>query len=213
MGGMHDFGPVVEEPHEPVFHDAWEGRVLGMSRSLVYNGAWNLSAARFSEEQLPPAAYLAASYYERITLGMERSLVERGLVGRDEFDAGRALRPGQPLLRRLSASDISPVMTRGRSTRTPSQPARFAVGDPVRTRLLNPHSHTRLPRYARGRRGTIEAICGFKVLPDSAAVGAGEQPQWFYTVVFRGTELWGPDSDPSLSVAIGAAESYLEAAR
>jgi nitrile hydratase len=56
----------------------------------------------------------------------------------------------------------------------------------------------------------IEAVCGFKVLPDSVAIGQGEQPQWFYTVAFRGQELWGDGSDPNLSVAIGAAESYLE---
>lgn len=210
MGGMHGFGPVVPEPDEPVFHARWESRVLGMSRSMVYNGAWNLGAARHSEERLPPPAYLSASYYERIQLGMEQSLLEKGLVGADELQAGHALRLGAPLPRRLSGDDISGVMARGRSSRPPTSQPRFAVGDLVRARVMSPPAHTRLPRYARGRQGKIEAMCGFKVLPDSAASGRGEQPQWFYTVVFRGPELWGDGSDPKLSVAIGAAESYLE---
>jgi nitrile hydratase beta subunit len=210
MGGMDGFGPVVPEPEEPVFHEPWEGRVLGMSRSLTFNGAYNLSAARYSEERLPPAQYLGAGYYERIVLGMEQNLREKGLVGDDELAAGRALRPGAALPRRLSGEDISPLLVRGRSSRPPDAPPRFAVGDRVRGRQLNPHGHIRLPRYARGRAGVVQALCGFKVLPDTVAVGAGEHPQWWYTIVFRGEDLWGPGSDPTLTVAIGAAEGYLE---
>jgi nitrile hydratase len=82
----------------------------------------------------------------------------------------------------------------------------------VRTRNLNPPSHTRLPRYARGRLGTVEAIRGCHVFPDSVATGAGEDPQWLYTVVFAGRELWGEQSDPTLTVSIEAFEPYLERA-
>ena len=210
MGGMAGVGPVAPEPDELVFHERWEGRVLGMSRCLVFNGAWNLGAARHSEEQLRPETYLGAGYYQRIRLGMEQLLRERGLLGADELAAGRSLRPGTALPRRLAGDDIGPLLVRGRSSRAPDAPPRFAIGDVVRGRDLNPHGHTRLPRHARGRVGVVEALCGFKVLPDAVAMGAGEHPQWFYTVVFRGLELWGPGSDPALSVAIGAAESYLE---
>ena len=34
MGGMHGFGRVEPEADEPTFHATWEGRMLGMSRSL-----------------------------------------------------------------------------------------------------------------------------------------------------------------------------------
>ena len=30
MGGMDGFGPVEAEEDEPVFHDAWEGRVFAL---------------------------------------------------------------------------------------------------------------------------------------------------------------------------------------
>lgn len=210
MGGMDGFGAVIPEPEERVFHAAWEGRVLGMSRSLVYSGAWNLSSARYSEERLDPVDYLSASYYERILLGMTQLLLERGLVGADELAAERSLRDGVGLPRRLSGEDIRPLMVRGRTRREPDGPPRFTLGQRVRTRNLNPAGHIRLPRYARGRSGVVEAICGFKVFPDAIAVGAGEHPQWFYTVVLSGPELWGAGSDPALSVAIGAAEAYLE---
>ncbi|MGE5669730.1 MAG: SH3-like domain-containing protein, partial [Betaproteobacteria bacterium] len=40
--------------------------------------------------------------------------------------------------------------------------------------------------------------------------GRGEDPQWLYTVVFTGRELWGEQADPSLSVSIEAFEPYLQ---
>jgi nitrile hydratase len=212
MGGMHGFGPVSIEPGEPAFHERWEGRVLGISRSLGNAGAWNAHAHRDSTERLEPVAYLKASYYERNLLSMVQHLLELGLVSQDELEAGRSLRPSPPLPRHLSASDISPALRRGRTSRNPTAPARFSVGDRVRTRKLNPPRHTRLPRYARGRVGVVERIEGFKPLADTAALGPTENPQWHYTVVFAGTELWGEGSDPRLSVAIGAAERYLEPA-
>ena len=41
---------------------------------------------------------------------------------------------------------------------------------------------------------------------------ASENPQWLYTVVFDGRELWGADADPTVKVSIDAFEPYLEPA-
>ena len=38
------------------------------------------------------------------------------------------------------------------------------------------------------------------------AIDRGDDPQWLYTVVFEGRELWGPDADPTLKVSIDAFE-------
>jgi nitrile hydratase len=46
--------------------------------------------------------------------------------------------------------------------------------------------------------------------PDSVAIDQGDNPQWLYTVVFTGNELWGPDVDPTVKVSIEAFEPYLE---
>jgi nitrile hydratase len=77
---------------------------------------------------------------------------------------------------------------------------------------MNPRTHTRLPRYARGREGRIEAVRGCHVFPDAVTTGHGEDPQWLYAVVFNGRELWGADADPTLTVSIEAFEPYLEPA-
>jgi nitrile hydratase beta subunit len=209
MGGMHGFGPVVPEADEPVFHAAWEGRVLAMQRAMGYTRLWTIDGGRASLEALPPLDYLGSSYYRRWFLGLESRLVKHGLVGADEIAVGCALRPGVRLNRKLTAADVPNTLTRGDYERAAAAPARFKPGDPVRTKNINPATHTRLPRYVRGRRGTIEAVRGCHVFPDSAAIGAGENPQWLYTVVFSGRELWGDEADPALSVSVEAFEPYL----
>jgi nitrile hydratase len=102
--------------------------------------------------------------------------------------------------------------TRGPFGRTPQGKPQFQPGDMVRTQNINPPGHTRLPRYARGKTGQVEAIRGCHVFPDSKAAGRGDDPQWLYTVAFGARAIWGNDADPSLSVSIDAFEPYLEAA-
>jgi nitrile hydratase len=212
MGGMHGFGPVRPEENEPPFHADWEGRSLALNRAMGFANVWNIDESRAAIEELPPHRYLAMSYYERWALRLQNLLVRHGLVGSDEIEAGRALRPGKPLSRRLAADDADAALVRGAYGRDPGAPARFQPGDRVRMRNIHPVTHTRLPRYVRGRVGVVERVRGCHVFPDSAAIGEGEKPQWLYAVRFDGTELWGEDSDPNVSVSIEAFEPYLEAA-
>lgn len=210
MGGMHGFGAVVAEADEPPFHAPWEGRVLAMQRTMGYTGQWTIDESRAAQEALPPAVYLTLSYYERWARGLEDCLVERGLVGADELAAGRSLRPGKPMPRVMHPEQVGFALNRGRYDRPTNAAAQFKPGDRVRTKNINPETHTRLPRYARGRFGVVEAIRGCHVFPDTVATGGGENPQWLYTVVFEGRELWGEACDPALKVSIEAFEPYLE---
>jgi nitrile hydratase len=113
----------------------------------------------------------------------------------------------------LTPDDVARVLHRGGPTeRDATSRALFTVGDRVRTKMIHPPTHTRLPRYVRGHVGTIERVLGCHVFPDSNATGAGENPQWLYTVTFEGRELWGVGSDANLTVSVDAWEPYLERA-
>jgi nitrile hydratase len=111
-----------------------------------------------------------------------------------------------------ATDDVRAALKRGTYSRPAPSSARFKVGDRVRARNMHPTTHTRLPRYARGRAGRVERVHGCHVFPDSSARGAGDDPQWLYTVVFDGRELWGAEADPALKVSIEAFEPYLEPA-
>jgi nitrile hydratase len=213
LGGMMGFGPIAPEKDEPWFHAAWERRAMGVTIAMGATGAWTIDMSRHARESLPPAEYLSASYYEIWTKGVERLVVKTGLVSPEELRLGRALTPPAPVRRVLKAADVPAVLARGGPTeRAASAPARFAVGDRVRTRNMHPTGHTRLPRYARGREGVIERVHGAHVFPDTNARGEGENPQWLYTVRFSGREVWGEEADPTLVVSVDAWESYLEPA-
>jgi nitrile hydratase beta subunit len=211
LGGMMGFGPVVPEPESERFHEEWERRALALVLAMGAARRWSIDASRFARESLPPPVYLGSSYYAIWTRGLERLLVASGLVGEDELADGRARRPGAAV-QAWSPDEARAAFAAGSPYARPeSGPARFAVGDAVRTRVMHPTGHTRLPRYARGKAGVVERVHGAHVLPDANAHGAGERPEWLYTVRFTGRELWGPDADPGLTVAIDAWESYLEA--
>jgi nitrile hydratase subunit beta len=211
MGGTDGFGKVEPEPNEPVFHHRWEGRVLAMSRAIGVFRAWTIDTSRYAIELLAPSTYLSRSYYEKWFLRNQNLLIERGLIDADEVAAGHALRPGKKLNRGpFTLADVPNVTRRGSYGRSAPAPARFKIGDRVRTKNIHPTTHTRLPRYARGHLGVVERLHGAHVFPDSAAVGKGEDPQWLYTVRFDAQDLWGTDADPKLKVSIEAFEPYLE---
>ena len=68
----------------------------------------------------------------------------------------------------------------------------FKIGDRVVARNFNPAHHTRLPRYARGKRGMIRYDQGVFVFPDTHAHGQGGKPQHVYTVAFEAARAVGP---------------------
>jgi nitrile hydratase beta subunit len=213
VGGLHGFGPVRPEPDEPVFHHEWERRIQALHVGLGLAGHWTLDEYRHARESLPPAEVLAASYYETVLAGVERVAVAHGLVARDELAAGRALRADGPPPRPILPDTVADAVRRGKpSVRDAPRPAQFGIGDSVRAKNMHPVGHTRLPRYVRGHAGVITAVHGCHAFPDARAHGRGDDPQWLYTVRFTGSELWGPDADPMLSVSIDAFEPYVDPA-
>lgn len=213
LGGQMGFGPVAPEADEPIFHAEWEKRALGVTLAAGAMGHWTLDESRHARESLHPADYYSSSYYEIWIKALEKLLLRHGFVTADELTQGRVLAEGTKPKRLLAAADVLAVLRRGGPCDRPvAAPPRFEAGDRVRTRNINPVGHTRLPRYARARTGTIEAVREGFVLPDTNAHGQGENPQWVYTVVFDAAEIWGEGADPTLTVSIDAWESYLEPA-
>lgn len=213
LGGMMGFGPVQPEPDEPVFHAAWEKRVLAINVAVGACGLWNIDMSRHAREKIDPRDYLSFSYYHIWLRGLEDLVQRTQLATPAELATGRASAPPVPVKRVIAAAEVEGALSKGWPSERPAiQPARFAVGDRVRAKNINPGGHTRLPRYARGRLGTVEMVHGTHVFPDSNAARMEEAPVWLYTVCFRGQELWGPEADPTVAVSIDAFEPYLDPA-
>lgn len=211
LGGQMGFGPVTPERDEPIFHAEWEKRVLGVTLAAGAMGHWNIDESRHARESLHPADYYSSSYYEVWIKALEMLLKRHGFVSDADLAAGRAVDPAVTPKRVLKAAEVPAVLARGGPCDRPvAAPARFKSGQRVRTKNFHPVGHTRLPRYARGKEGVVDAVREGFVFPDSNAHGGGENPQWVYTVLFDGREIWGEGADRTLTVSIDAWESYLE---
>ena len=213
MGGMQDMGAIEREKNEPVFHQPWEGRVFALAFALFAWRKWNLDATRYEQELIAPADYLRMSYYEKWLAYVTGLLVKRGLATRAEIESGRPDSGSAKATPPLTAEAVPALIARGNPVRrdVPAAP-RFKVGQRVRGRNINPTGHTRLPRYARGKLGTIERDHGVFVFPDTNAHFQGENPQHLYSVRFAARELWGTQAAPRDAVYVNLWDDHLEPA-
>jgi nitrile hydratase len=216
LGGMHGLGPIDPEPEadEPVFHHDWEKRVFALTLATSALGQWSIDMGRHARERQHPADYLRHTYYENWLAGLEKLVVERGLVSADELAAGSTSGPADAAVRQrvLQAADVTGVLTkRGSYEVAVDAPPRFAVGDRVRAINRHPRGHTREPRYVRGRVGVVHAHYGAHVFPDRSAAGQREG-RHLYSVRFAAEELWGESAVPASAVYADLWEDYLEPA-
>lgn len=213
MGGMQDMGPIEYEKNEPVFHARWESRVFAMFIAAGAWGKWNLDAFRHTREVLPPDDYLRISYYEQWLSGLLDLLVRRGLVTAAEIASGVPA-PGEPEASPPLTADkiLAALPNRIHAHRDVKVCPRFQVGQRVRARNIHPTGHTRLPRYARGKVGTVYLDHGVYVFPDTNAHFLPEKPQHVYSVRFAARELWGEQAAAKDSVYVDLWDDYLEPA-
>jgi len=213
MGGMQDMGPIQHEKNEPVFHARWEGRVRALGNAMAAWRKWNLDTDRFEGELIPPAEYLRYSYYERAFAVLVALVVKHGLVKPPEAETGVRVEGSPKATPALTTAGVLHVLTTGVvSTRDVAVAPQFKVSQRIRTRNVNPIGHTRLPRYARGKIGTIERDYGVFVFPDTNAEFLGEKPQHVYSVRFAARELWGEQAKPQDAVYLDLWDDYLEPA-
>jgi nitrile hydratase len=211
---MHGFGPIVREDEEPVFHEAWEGRVFAMTLALSLRRGPRL---RSTIENMDPIDYLTSSYYERWLAVLETAAMEAGMVTREELAARAAFfrdHVDAAVPRHEDPGQIAGVLARMQKLqplhREHGLTPRFKEGDVVRARNVHPRGHTRLPRYARGKRGIVVRLYGIHEFPDSAAEGIATPPQAVYSVRFAAHELWGESGEQRSDVYLDLCDSYLE---
>ncbi len=212
IGGMHGFGPVVTPGSDAVAHDDWELRVFAIS-TLVGTEGLGAGSGRAIREEMEPAEYLRAGYYERWLWSTEQRLLRRGTIGPDDVDAWVArLDAGETAPRRddPEAAARSVAATSGTRPLRPATGARFEPGDTVRVRRMRPEGHTRCPRYVRGASGIVEAVRGLDAFPDIGPYAGPDEP--VYAVAFASDDLFGPSPEGTWTVVLDLFDSYLEPA-
>jgi nitrile hydratase len=209
MGGMHGFGPIEYEKDEPVFHHEWEGRIYAMRGPLV-------GSVRATIERMKPADYLATSYYEKWLWAKIQNLLANKAFTQAELDERIAYYRANPqavpprrddpkAAQKFAAETCTPVSHRRDTGALPA----FQIGERVVTKNIHPPGHTRLPRYARGKRCLIVNYYGVQEFADDLP-GESAAPQPLYNVRFEAQELWGESAEANSALYLDMWESYLE---
>jgi nitrile hydratase subunit beta len=216
MGGMHGFGRVVEPGGELAYHERWEPRVFAIQMLVGLEGLGAGPGGRPVREEMDPAHYLAASYYERWLYSAEQRLLRKGTIAPGEVEnVMERLEAGESVPGHHDAAMAERVMADLRAVYPMDAPpghVRFGRGQRVRVKRMHPAGHTRCPRYARGALGVIEGVRGADRLPDRAVYGERVQPEPVYSVAFRSEELWGPSEETPWTVLLDLWDSYLDPA-
>jgi nitrile hydratase len=162
-------------------------------------------------ETIPPGEYLRMSYYERWITSVTERLLASDLITASELKSGRPDPGSVKATFALSPADAVAAQFKIPATRRDVPvAARFQPGENVRARNINPVTHTRLPRYARGKSGQVERDHGVFVFSDTSVYAKGENPQHLYSVRFAARELWGDAAASQDAVYIDMFDDYLE---
>ena len=208
MGGMQDMGPIRREHDEPIFHAEWERRIFALFNAVPgVSGPFH----RYQLELIPPADYLRMSYYERWITALTQILIKTHMATPAEIESGKSVTAANKGDHVLTAAEVATWNAPNARPKLTAV-ARFKDGERVRARNMNPIGHTRLPRYVRGKVGTIERNSGVEALQDSDIEGLGAKQQPVYTVRFEARELWGEQASRRDSVHVAMWEGYLESA-
>ena len=207
MGGMQGLGEIGYRENEPGFHESWEVRWFALVQAM------RSRSLRPYIERIPAADYLRMSYYERWYSALVTLIIESGAVTTAEVDSGRADPASAKATPALTAAVARELHFRSPQTEqyielTPQ----FHVGDRVLGRNIHPTTHTRMPRYTRGKTGVVERDRGVFNLPDSEKVSTEPKPQHVYLIRYAAQELWGEDASTHDSLYVDMWEDYLEPA-
>jgi nitrile hydratase len=179
LGGLHGFGAVPVTAEDP-FHADWERRVWAMLGPVLRYTT--IDRFRWTIEQMPPADYLASTYFERWLFAIEHLAADLGMLDG----------PGP-----ADSAGLTSV------TAVDPGPRRYAIGDAVRTGNPVTGGHTRLPRYARRQAGTVVRLLPPWPKASLAAASGRYDDGWehVYAVEFPASALFG-GGDHTVSVDV-----------
>jgi nitrile hydratase beta subunit len=210
LGGKLGFGPVKVTHDDAPFHAPWEGRMMGIARSMRRPPDWNTDKFRHSRELEDPVAYLTRPYFDQWYKAYACMLVGADVVTIEELASGHSERSTpHGLPKPIGADEVHALAGTHRSDMPLEGTPRFRVGDAVRTLNISPTGHTRLPAYARARVGVVTAFHGGHLLPDAAAHNSTEVEP-LYTVRFNLADLFPERAGSPDTVHLDLWESYLE---
>ena len=199
LGGKQGYGPIDVDEVDVPFHHDWEAREWGIAQSARTPGI-TIDWWRHCRELITPEDYLGRPYFDSWAQTDFSTYIEAGWMTVDDigkFDVAATVPAVGTKENSPAALTLEQVLQEDRNhafrfdAEVDAEP-KFAAGQQVLTASHGHAGHTRLPQYARGRRGTIQVCNGAHVFPDQSAQGV-EVHQYCYSVMFMVDELWADE--------------------
>ncbi|MFZ9038875.1 MAG: nitrile hydratase subunit beta [Gammaproteobacteria bacterium] len=215
LGGKQGYGPIEVDDEGGPFHEDWEGREWGIAQCARTPGI-TIDWWRHCRELIMPVDYLGRPYFDSWAQTDFSTYIEAGWMTLEEIAALKSLEANREHGEPPAAMTLQQVLQEDHDHafrfdgEIEAAPV-FSVGQRVVTAKHGHAGHTRLPQYARGRNGTIQAYNGAHVFPDLSARGT-EVHQHCYNVMFDASELWPEASGSKDKVCLDLWESYLRGA-
>jgi nitrile hydratase len=212
LGGNQGYGPIEVDADESPFHHDWEAREWGIAQSARTPGI-TIDWWRHCRELILPEDYLGRPYFDSWAQTDFSTYIEAGWMTLQEVSSGKSASRDEDHGEPPAALTLQQVLQEDREhafrfdAEIDAAPA-FSVGQQVVTSSHGHSGHTRLPQYARGRRGTIQVCNGAHVYPDLSACGE-EVHQYCYNVMFMAEELWPEARGSRDKVYLDLWERYL----
>jgi len=215
LGGKQGYGPIEVDADEAPFHHDWEAREWGIAQSARTPGI-TIDWWRHCRELIQPEDYLGRPYFDSWAQTDFSTYIEAGWMTLQEVSSGKFASRDGDHSEPPDALTLQQVLQedRAHAFRFDAEigaAAAFSEGQQVMTSKHGHSGHTRLPQYARGRRGTIQVCNGAHVYPDLSAQGK-EIHQYCYNVMFMASELWPEAQGSRDKVYLDLWESYLTGA-
>lgn len=211
VGGKRGFGAIKPTETDAPFPQPWDGRMLGMARSMSRPPDWTSDKFRHTRELEDPVEYLTRSYFDQWYKAYACMLLGSEIITIDELATGKAAGPKRDgLSSPMPADVVAKAKRKGDSFQRPFDGApNFRVGDRLRARMITPTGHCRLPAYVRGHLGEVTAYHGAHPLADASAHNIHVNEP-LYTVRFRLSDLFPERAGSADAVHLDLWESHLE---
>ena len=212
LGGKQGYGPIEVDSDETPFHHDWEAREWGIAQSARTPGI-TIDWWRHCRELILPEDYLGRPYFDSWAQTDFSTYIDAQWMTLQEVTSGKSAGRQNDYGEPPTAMSLQQVLQEDHDhafrfdAEIDAVPA-FSVGQQVMTSSHGHSGHTRLPQYARGRRGTIQVCNGAHIYPDLSAQGE-EIHQYCYNVMFMAEELWPEAQGSRDKVYLDLWESYL----
>lgn len=210
LPGEEAFDLLPRDEGRPAFAEPWAARAFAIVVEMhdKHHYTWPEWVDYFSAELGPPAHYPLPEGVDERSVEIAASKLTGDADSIDTEYSGYWLAACEKLMAAKGIVTKEELDDRTAALAVAESPGpRFAPGDRIVVRKVDPAGYSHLPDYVCDKNGVVERDLGL-----SASASAGASRQRIYTVCFAARELWGSDASGRDNLFFSVWDSHMDPA-